>query len=121
MLVLKKEGCYVMSDFYNTKEVRARKAHKCFHCGEDIQVGEIYVYTCGVYEGDFFTCKEHKLCSMLRDLACDFNGENEFDHDTVHYFLHDEMCGKCKDREECDYSQKTECKRKFVANRMKGG
>lgn len=51
-----------MTDFYNETEQVARKPHWCDFCGAAIEKGERYSKATGVFEGDFFTWKEHLDC-----------------------------------------------------------
>ena len=63
-----------MSDFYNAHEVRkARKAHQCIYCAEEIAAGNIYSHQTGVYDGRWYTNKMHTEC--FEDA---FDGEDEF-------------------------------------------
>lgn len=51
-----------MTDFYNQTEQVARKPHRCDFCETIIEKGERYSKAIGVFEGDFFTWKEHLDC-----------------------------------------------------------
>ena len=58
------------SGFVKSKEVKARKAHRCCECGDIIKQGEIYEVTDGCWDGSwnhFTTCR---FCVMLRDTHC---------------------------------------------------
>lgn len=64
-----------MSDFFNPHEIRrARKAHRCIYCSEEIHVGESYVHQTGVSDGRWYTSKMHQEC--FQEL-CD-SGDFEF-------------------------------------------
>ena len=64
-----------MSDFYNPHENRkARKAHRCTYCAEEITVGEEYVFQKGNYDGRWYENKMHPEC--FEDM-CD-GGDGEF-------------------------------------------
>lgn len=54
------------NDFASTKQVKARKAHKCEECWRTIEPGETYHRTAGSWEGDFFTCVACAHCAALR-------------------------------------------------------
>lgn len=52
---------------FRQKMQKARKQHKCLECKKIIEIGELYEYTFGIWEGDadsFHTCED---CSDLRD------------------------------------------------------
>jgi hypothetical protein len=51
-----------MTDFHNETEQVARKPHRCDFCETIIEKGERYSKAIGVFEGDFFTWKEHLDC-----------------------------------------------------------
>lgn len=53
-----------------TKDVKARKKHKCGECGCEIQPGEIYEYHKGRCEGEFFVAKTCLLCVEVRTCFC---------------------------------------------------
>ena len=47
-------------DFHCEKIQRAKKSYRCHSTGALIKPGDQYYYLCGVYEGDFYTCRMHK-------------------------------------------------------------
>ncbi len=51
-----------MTDFHSQSEHVARKDHQCDFCSTTIKKGERYSNSTGVFEGDFFTWKEHLDC-----------------------------------------------------------
>ena len=53
-------------EFYNAKDVVARKQHKCSECGEDIKAGETYEYLFGKWGGETTTYKTCSDCLNLR-------------------------------------------------------
>jgi len=57
---------------------KARKQHQCIWCGQMILVGESYVYTTGMYLGDFQTQHFHPECCKAAGEYFD-SGEEEFD------------------------------------------
>ena len=54
-----------MSDFQNSKMVKARKDHKCDCCQSKIWKNSEYQYTSGVQDGDFYV---YKLCTYCRKI-----------------------------------------------------
>lgn len=54
------------TEVYREKLVRARKAHVCHYCKNQIKIGETYSYIFAVYEGDAYS--EHN-CERCADLA----------------------------------------------------
>lgn len=72
-------------EFFDSREVRARKQHKCCECGKAIEKGEIYEYAVGKWDGDidtFHTCEEcADLRASLKSLGfCTTFGEVRADH-----------------------------------------
>ncbi len=52
-----------MSTFFSeTRTSRARKAHRCEWCFEQIEVGEVYAHYTGAEGGRWFTAKWHPEC-----------------------------------------------------------
>jgi hypothetical protein len=71
---------YDPCEFFNVKDVKARKEHKCCACGETIQVGQIYEYTTYKFEGIFITDKTCLTCVRIRNDFCGPMGEGLQDH-----------------------------------------
>ena len=82
-----------MTDFQSRSTVTARKDHRCEHCGKPISLGEPHFKSSGVFEGEFFSLREHTDCSeaweAMRDLAglsydepSDFLRYHEWDEDS---------------------------------------
>lgn len=57
-----------MSDFWTDIERKARKAHRCYECHRDIQPGETYTRSAGVWEGDFQCVKRCGHCIAYMSL-----------------------------------------------------
>lgn len=60
--------CYESDDhaeFYEASIVRARKPHRCECCCKTIQVGELYHYGSGKFDGDFFTSRHCGPCVLV--------------------------------------------------------
>lgn len=53
--------------FQTTSIHMARKAHRCETCRDLIEPGTTYIKTAGVWEGDFYTAKQHEDCRKLWD------------------------------------------------------
>jgi hypothetical protein len=51
-----------MSDFFNRRDLVARKPHRCDQCRKMIPVGERHTYSAGRFDGDFQTSREHIEC-----------------------------------------------------------
>lgn len=47
------------------KERKARKEHKCDYCSGKILVGENYLWSKHVMDGDLYEWKSHSLCNFL--------------------------------------------------------
>ena len=61
-----------MSDFSTDRIVVARKTYACrAGCGCDIEPGTSHTYFAGVWQGDFYTSREHVECSALCGFAWD--------------------------------------------------
>lgn len=54
------------ADFFNERFPTAKKPHTCEECGRRIEVGEVYRYASGVFDGDFWTFKGCADCERLR-------------------------------------------------------
>lgn len=91
-----------MSDFIVEIERKARKQHKCRLCGKTIEKDEVYVYSSGVWEGDFFSDKEHKWCNLVLHQFIRKNGYGEYSLDEFHEWLYESQCHKCKHYEDSD-------------------
>jgi len=85
-----------MSDFYNSRKVKARKEHKCELCRKPINKGEVYSYNVGLWEGDFFTQKRHIKCDDKLDKYLSYIGYGEYSLDCFDDWLVDSMCNECK-------------------------
>lgn len=54
-------------DVYDTKQVKARKEHRCGSCGRTIQPGEIYTQINWVWEGKAGVEKQCSDCKLVSD------------------------------------------------------
>ena len=59
---------YDAPSFYNSREVRARKEHKCVECCGTINIGEKYEYVVGAWVGELRVYKTCSDCLTLRDI-----------------------------------------------------
>jgi hypothetical protein len=57
-------------DFFVSKIVRSRKAHKCCECHQDIKPGEEYEKVTGKWDGKISTFKTCHICVLIRDDYC---------------------------------------------------
>lgn len=81
-----------MMDFYNQKNVKAKKTHECEFCGRKIIPGETYSYECGKFDGEFFV---RKLCTVCANMLTKFineTKEEEFDWNWIQEWLKDNYC-----------------------------
>lgn len=60
------------------RRVKARKAHRCIWCAQDIAVGEAYDYVTGVSYGDFQANHWHPECKDAAWKELKESGEDEF-------------------------------------------
>ncbi len=58
--------CDGYAEFYSSKEVKARKPHKCLECKQIIQVGELYQRASGKFDGRVFADKTCLPCAEIR-------------------------------------------------------
>lgn len=59
-------------EFFNRKDVKARKTHVCHECGLVIQVGQKYEYAAWKYDGEFGDAKTCLICAEIGDaFYCD--------------------------------------------------
>tara|TARA_A100000171_G_scaffold14837_1_gene13271 strand:+ start:333 stop:668 length:336 start_codon:yes stop_codon:yes gene_type:complete len=49
-------------EFWNEKEQRAAKPHRCVACCKTIEVGDRYSYMAGKWDGVFYVVKQHREC-----------------------------------------------------------
>ena len=60
-------------EFYDVRDVVARKPRHCCECTVPINSGEQYVYCVGKWDGEFRTFSQHELCAnacrSVRDLS----------------------------------------------------
>lgn len=62
-----------MSDcFFQDRLVKAAKPHTCEACGHSIEVGELHLYQCGVFAGEFFRRRVHRFCWDIWKESIDF-------------------------------------------------
>lgn len=47
------------ADVWNERNRRARKPHRCYECGDTIEIGEDYLYISYLFDGKW---SHHKLC-----------------------------------------------------------
>ena len=52
--------------YHTTKEVRARKAHRCTECGDVIPKDAIYEYVRGICDGEWVIYKTCMTCTRIR-------------------------------------------------------
>jgi hypothetical protein len=65
------------SDFYCENTHKAKKQHKCKLCGEKIEKQINYIKVAGLFDGDFFSFKAHKLCNDFRNQIYNKNDGEE--------------------------------------------
>lgn len=58
---------------FTQKDVKARKAHVCCECREQIATGVTYVRTTGVWDCQGQTFKQCQRCYEVSRLACDID------------------------------------------------
>lgn len=72
-----------MSDFWDSKTVKACKQHRCDLCGEVIELGESYSRGAGVIEGDFSTWNECMPCFEFDNMYFSESGNDEITEDSA--------------------------------------
>lgn len=72
-----------MPEFVDDHAHCARKQHRCCECSAPIQVGERYIKTKGVWDGEFSEFKQHELCAEAFKHAISLN--TGFDNEGVWY------------------------------------
>lgn len=98
-----------MMDFFNQKNVKAKKLHECEFCGKEIVPGETYSYESGKWDGEFFV---RKLCIPCYNMLYQFiqdTEDGEFQWDWVQEWL---MYAYCTDecKKTCEYGfSKVQC------------
>lgn len=66
----------IMTRTFRNSYPKAKKQHKCDYCGEIIEIGEVYSYWVGTFEGYFQANKMHLECSK----ALNSSGEPTFEY-----------------------------------------
>lgn len=56
-----------VAEVYNVMTRRARKAHDCDECGENIRGGETYRYVSGIFDREPFSFHLHGVCADWRE------------------------------------------------------
>lgn len=54
-----------MSDFHRTQTQRARRPHRCDTCNRPLTVGALYAHHSGVYDGSWYSWRQHLACQAL--------------------------------------------------------
>ena len=62
-------GDYSAPEFFIQHRSKAKKIHRCYECGSEIQKGESYQADSGKWEGDVMTYKTCHRCMALRDFV----------------------------------------------------
>lgn len=65
---------YDLPEFITSVHPRARKAHACYECREQIKIGETYRRVSGKWCGDFDCFKICNACEALRALLENHSG-----------------------------------------------
>ena len=58
---------------------KARKSHYCDWCGQPISAGTVYVYSAGMFEGEFSTLKYHVKCQAQVDMTLASEGASSYE------------------------------------------
>ena len=58
-------------DVFTEEWRKARKLHRCCECGSKIEIGEIYEYVKGLWDGRWSDYKSCLKCADLRDALYD--------------------------------------------------
>ena len=99
--------------FWNSREQKARKQHKCIYCGKTIQKGEQYNRESGMFDGEF---QDYCLCARCRWLIDTFETGEEYLSDIYDTLDNNDLvlCPLCgsRNQRECHISrdrQSMEC------------
>jgi hypothetical protein len=57
------------ADVYHEETRKARKEYQCIECGDQISIGQQYVYTTMLFEGSW---SRHHTCLFCNKVAADF-------------------------------------------------
>lgn len=63
--------CGDSPEIFRSRDVEARKVHRCCECGREISPGERYKYETGLWAGVFRAFKTCSDCLSVRSLFCD--------------------------------------------------
>ena len=65
------------SDFYSETVYNAKVQHKCELCSQNIDKKTDYIKVAGVFEGEFYSFKSHKVCNDFRNQIFQKNDHEE--------------------------------------------
>ena len=60
---------------FSTKVRKAKKTHKCCECRQQINPGDEYRYSSGIWDGEPQSFKQCLTCAEIFDVALDINDE----------------------------------------------
>lgn len=83
-------------EFFNVREVTARKQHICEHCRKPIEVGERHHYAAGKWEGDFTSYREHQECREAWS-ELNFTLRDLYPDERAAFLADDEWCSEDKE------------------------
>ena len=63
---------------FSSVERTARKQHKCCECGQEINPGERYQYSFGVWDSEPESFKQCLTCARIMDIALEINQEKDY-------------------------------------------
>lgn len=94
-----------MQEFYNIKQVKARKQYECQLCRASILPGREYVLEKMKIDGEFYTLRRHIHCDAILQVYIDkYCYEDCYDDEDVSDTIRREVCWKI-----CGNDQEDEC------------
>lgn len=91
-----------MSDFVNSKRVRARKEYKCFLCSTKIEKKEYHIVHDGRWEGEWFKNRLHETCDEYISDYINDSGDPEYTPEWIEEYLFEKYCLDCEFLDEED-------------------
>lgn len=110
-----------MLEFYTINNPKAKKEHVCDLCGDKIGISEKYVRFSGKIHGEMFDDKYHSGCYEIIETYCMEVGDDEYDAQSIHDWLREEICPKCCSDEDIDDCFCIACRCEKVLNKIPKG
>lgn len=110
-----------MLEFYSINNPKAKKLYVCDLCGDRIGIGEKYVRNSGKLHGEMFDYKYHTGCHDIIETYCLEVADDEYDLESVHNWIREEICPKCCSEDDIDDCFCNTCRCKKTLSKIPKG